>query len=213
MTATGSSALPPGEIVATGVSPDAYLQIYAAIFHEWVRGAVINVTPASLRHMLLTKYLLHLLDVYFELNPIGRALPAPFVMRLESVNSFREPDVQIILNGNPGQLTDTAMIGPADICIEVVSPESVVRDYGDKFEEYEKAGVREYWIIDPLRQRCDFNRLDTSGVYTVMPPDEVGDYQTPLLPRLALHVPTLWLDELPGALTIGQAVQKMWRKT
>ncbi len=207
---TRPASEPAGEIVATGVSVDAYLATYAATFHEWVRGVVINVTPASLRHTLLTKYLLHLLDVYFELNPIGRALPAPFVMRLENTNSFREPDIQVILNGNPGQLTDTAMIGPADICIEVVSPESVVRDYGDKFEEYEKAGVREYWIIDPLRQRCDFNRLDKTGIFAVSAPEEMGNYRTPLLPRLELHIPTLWINELPGALAIVQAVQKMW---
>jgi Uma2 family endonuclease len=101
------------------------------------------------------------------------------------------------------------MVGPADICIEVVSPESVARDYGDKFVEYEKAGVREYWIIDPLRQRCDFNRLDKSGVYAVVPLDETESYRTPLLRRLALHVPTLWLDELPGVLATTPIILKM----
>jgi Uma2 family endonuclease len=74
------------------------------------------------------------------------------------------------------------------------------------------AGVREYWIIDPIRQRAQFNRLDDSGethVYLPARPDAKDCYRTPLLPRLALHVPTLWLDDLPGIRATVQAVQTM----
>jgi Uma2 family endonuclease len=204
-----SLTLPAGEIVAVGVSADEYLARYAEHRYEWVKGAVIKMSPESLRHALIIKYLLRLLDAYFSLNPIGTVLDDPFVMRLEAAESYREPDLQVILNTNPGQLTDTAMIGPADICIEVVSPESGPRDYGDKFIEYEKASVKEYWIVDPLRRRCDFNRLAESGVYAACTPDDQGFYRTPLLPRLALHVPTLWQAELPDFFAIGQAVQAM----
>lgn len=64
-------------------------------------------------------------------------------------DTVREPDVQVILDNYPGEFTEIGMIGPADICIEIVSPESVTRDRGEKFSEYEQAGVTEYWIIDP----------------------------------------------------------------
>ncbi|MBI5961129.1 MAG: hypothetical protein HY866_20500, partial [Chloroflexi bacterium] len=69
--------------------------------------------------------------------------------------------------------------------------------------------VREYWIVDPLRQRCDFNRRESSSLYTVIRPEASGVYHTPLLPKLALHVPTLWIDPLPGALATAQGVQQM----
>ncbi len=197
------------EIVATGVSFEDYMARYAETFHEWIEGVVVKMSPVTLQHALLTQYLHQLFNAYFELNPIGRVLSEPFVMRLDAIGRVREPDLQVILNENPGQLTDTAMNGPADICIEVVSPKSVERDYGQKFLEYEKAGVREYWIIDPIRQRCDFNRLGDAGVYTDIVPDETDHYRTPLLPKLALHVPTLWQESLPGFFAIGQAVQAM----
>ncbi len=200
--------LPAGEIIAAGVSAEDYMARYAEHHHEWVKGAVIKMSPESLRHALIIKYLLRLLDACFSLNRIGTVLDEPFVMRLDE--SYREPDLQAILNTNPGHLTDTAMIGPADICIEVVSPESAPRDYGDKFIEYEKAGVQEYWIIDPLRRRCDFNRRGESDVYRVIDPDDQGFYSTPLLPRFMLHVPTLWESELPDFFAIGQAVQAMF---
>ncbi len=201
--------LPAGQIVAVNVSADEFMARYAETHHEWVRGMVLRMSPASLIHDALTSYLRKLLEAYFDLNPVGKVVSEPFVMRLEAAGSFREPDLQVILRDNPGELTDTAMIGPADICIEVVSPESVARDYGDKFAEYEKAGVREYWIIDPLRQRVQFNRLD-GDVYSAVALDENARYHTPLLPRLVVHVPTLWKDDLPGFFAIGQAVQAMF---
>jgi Uma2 family endonuclease len=201
--------LPAGEVIAIGVSVEDYMAHYAESFHEWVRGAVVKMSPISEQHDQLTAYFRHLFDIYFELNPVGRVRSAPFVMRLETAEISREPDLQVILNSNPGQLTPTAMIGPADICIEVVSPESGARDYGEKFEEYEKAGVREYWIIDPLRQEANFHRLQTTGLYARGHLDDQDNHRTPLLPRLALHVPTLWADPLPGVLATGQAVQAM----
>jgi hypothetical protein len=70
--------------------------------------------------------------------------------------------------------------------------------------------VREYWIIDPIRQRCLFNRLDTSGVYGLASPDDAGDYHTPLLPKLALHVPTLWQEALPDVVEIVRRMQGLF---
>jgi hypothetical protein len=77
-------------------------------------------------------------------------------------------------------------------------------DYGDKFAEYEKAGVKEYWIIDPLRQDARFYRLHESNLYTHIQPDESGHYRSPLLPSLVLHVETLWQEPQPDFFAIGQ---------
>jgi Uma2 family endonuclease len=198
-----------GGVVVAQVSAEEYMERYAADHYEWVKGVAIKMTPVSLKHDSLRHYLRQLLDAYFSLNPIGIVIGEPFVMRLETTASYREPDLQVILNSNPGNLTDTAMLGPADICIEVVSQESVTRDYGEKFEEYEKGGVGEYWIIDPAREVCHFYRLQESKLYTVCNPDEQGFYRTPRLPLLVLHVPTLWQEKLPDFFAIGQTVQEM----
>jgi Uma2 family endonuclease len=209
---TGSVVSPAGEVVAAQVSAEEYMERYAADHYEWVKGVVIKMTPVSLKHDSLRHYLRQLLDAYFSLNPIGVVIGEPFVMRLETTDSYREPDLQVLLNTNPSKLTDTALLGPADICIEVVSPESVARDYGEKFEEYEKGGVGEYWIIDPAREVCHFYRLQESKLYTVCSPDEQGFYRTPRLPHLVLHIPTLWQEKLPDFFAIGQAVQEMIEK-
>lgn len=200
----------PGEIVATNVSLEDYMAHYAAHHCEWVEGTVIKMTPASLEHNDILKYFTHLLDIYFELKPVGRLVLQPFVIRLPAVpDRRREPDLMVILNDNPHELHETYMDGPADIVIEVVSEESVERDHGEKFAEYEKGGVPEYWIVDPLRNETRFYRMDDHGRYRRFTEDSSGHYQTPALPGLKVHVPTLWQDKLPGPAATANAVQAM----
>jgi Uma2 family endonuclease len=202
-----------GEIIATDVSLETYLEYFAADFCEWVEGNVITMSPVYEDHDALSRYLARLLEAFFELKPIGRIRQAPFVMRLaEYPKRRREPDLQVILNTNPGTLTPTYMDGPADICIEIVSPESVERDHGDKFVEYEKGGVSEYWIIDSIHRDTRFYRLNDDGVYIRQTEDANGNYRTPNLPGLLLHVPTLWHDDLPGPGAVVEAVKVMLKK-
>lgn len=200
---------PLGQVVASGVSADDFMARYAAQHHEWVRGVVIKMSPAALRHVLLVRYLQNLLQACLTLNPIGQVIGDPFVMRIDATESRREPDLQVILNTNPGQLTETYMHGPADLCIEVVSDESTARDYGEKFEEYERGGVREYWIFDPLRAQALFYRRDEAGIYRLQALDDSRTYETALLPGLRLHEPTLWQEPLPDIVAIVDMVRAM----
>src|SRR5574341_344235 len=116
-------------VVARGVSFEEYLERYAADHYEWVAGEVIKMAPVHMRHDEISRYLDQLLSIYFELKPIGRIRRDPFAMRLPAAGVGREPDLQVVLNSNPN-MTPTYMDGPADVCIEVVSPESVERDHG-----------------------------------------------------------------------------------
>lgn len=195
------------------VSAEEHMERYAHDHYEWAQGVLVEMTPVNIRHGELAAYLMDVFRAYFALRPVGVVLREPFVMRLDVVEARREPDLQVILKGNPGNLTDTAMIGPADICVEIVSPESVARDYGQKFAEYEKAGVKEYWLVDPTRQAALFYRLNEEGIYKLIAPDEKGTYQTTLLPGLELHVPTLWQEELPDVMAIVETVRAMLGNT
>jgi len=48
---------------------------------------------------------------------------------------------------------------PADIAIEIVSPQTVARDRGEKYYEYARGAVREYWLIDPEARWAEFYHL------------------------------------------------------
>jgi Uma2 family endonuclease len=194
------------------ISPEEYMAQYAHDFYEWSEGRISPMTPVSDRHDALSRYLSFLLEAYLALRPIGRIKEAPFVLRLDAVKARREPDLMLILHDNPGQFTDTAMIGPADVCIEIVSLESTDRDYGTKFSEYETSGVREYWLIDPIRKQTIFRRLNTEGLYQEQRLDGQDNYSTPLLPDLKVHVPSLWQEPLPDIFAIGAGVKEMLGK-
>ncbi|MGQ9887342.1 MAG: Uma2 family endonuclease [Aggregatilineales bacterium] len=203
-------AVPPaGDVVTANVSEAEYLAQYAEQRYEWAREVVIKKSPVSLIHDKLVAYIRNLFEAYFTLRPIGDVVGDPFVMRLAAAESNREPDLQVILSDNRANLKDAYMDGPADICIEVVSLGSVAVDYGVKLEEYEKGGVGEYWIVDPIRHACLFYRMTEGEVYGLHLPAGDGSYTTPRLPGFALHVPTLWQQPLPDYGAVWQAVQTM----
>lgn len=192
----------------TGVTFEEYYDKYAHNHYEWVEGRLYKVTPAGLQHNDIIFYMGMLFDAYFALRPIGRRISSPFLLKL-SDEVAREPDLMVVLNDNSNTLTDTMMVGAPDICVEVVSPESVGRDRGTKFREYEAGGVREYWLIDPIRSEARFYRLGDKGYYAAHDPDASGNYTTPRLPDLVLHVPTLWQSPLPRTGAVAQSVEKM----
>lgn len=199
-----------GEIVAVDVPLDVYMAQYAEQHCEWIDGVVIRVSPSEIKHNKLIHYLYMLLDAYFELTSLGTVIGQPFVMRLpEFPKRRREPDLLVVLNSNPNDLKTTYLDGAADICIEVVSEESTVRDHGEKFREYEKGGVGEYWIIDYHRQECHFYRLTTERIYQRQAQSTDGTYQTPLLPRFVLDASTLLQTDLPQPIAVAKAVQAM----
>jgi len=202
--------LPAGDIIAAGVSLEDYMENYAANFCEWVEGYVIKMSPVHAIHDVLTYWLRQLFEAYFELRPIGVVRSQPFVMRLPAFpNRRREPDLLVVLDNNPYELKDTYMNGPADICIEIISEESVERDQVEKFNEYEKGGVTEYWLIDPLRKDALFYRLNEAGRYIRQNEGAQGSYIIRALPGLALHVPMLWQEQLPGPGATFADVQAM----
>jgi Uma2 family endonuclease len=192
----------------THVSEEEYLAKYAHDHYEWDNGELIKMSPATNQHNIVLIFLTYLFGAYFRYRPVGIFQIAPFLMRVDSIGLKREPDMQIILNDNPGQFTETAMLGPADICIEIVSPESMDRDYGTKLRLYEQAGVKEYWVLDYIRTSTHFYRLNDEGLYILQSP-EGGVYETPLLPGLRIDIAALWTPKLPDYYAVGEAVRAM----
>jgi Uma2 family endonuclease len=145
---------------------------------EWVDGEVYEVTPPSEEHARISTYLSHLLSGYVRRKGLGgRVYHAPFQMKL--ARSGREPDVLYVSRGTVARLQQGWLEGPGDLAIEVLSPESRIRDRREKFIEYQQAGVREYWLVDPAARAVEVFRLGADGVYEAAPlgepPPERGD--------------------------------------
>lgn len=171
---------------------------------EWVKEKVIVTSPASARHQHLTAFLASVLAAYVTTRDMGIVLSAPFQMKLPQ--SGREPDVLFLTTEHLPRLRKTYLDGAADLVVEIVSPESIGRDRGEKFYEYQEAGIPEYWLIDPEKRRAEFYHLDAAGAYQLAPPDAAGRYHARVPEGFWLDVAWLWQEPLPAveqaALTI-----------
>lgn len=84
-----------------------------------------------------------------------KVYPAPFCVRLpdgdeksdKDIKTVVEPDISIVCDQS--KLDEQGCIGAPDMIIEITSPSSARKDRLQKFYKYEKAGVREYWIVEP----------------------------------------------------------------
>jgi Uma2 family endonuclease len=82
--------------------------------------------------------------------------------------------------------------------VEIVSEDSRTRDRRDKYFEYETAGVREYWMVDPDNREARFLGLGPNGRYAPLPVDQSGVFRSTVLPGFWLRVEWLWQDPLPN---------------
>ncbi|MFN8633226.1 MAG: Uma2 family endonuclease [Chloroflexota bacterium] len=162
---------------------------------EWVDGEIVEMSPATDEHQRLAGFLYILLTLFVQRHGLGEVFQAPFRMRLPSRPSGREPDVLFINDAHADRVTHTFVNGPADLVIEVVSPESVSRDLGEKLAEYEHAGVPEYWVVDPLHGDERFYQLGDDGRYRMGVVDEDGIYTSRAVPGFRLRV--AWLRQRP----------------
>jgi Uma2 family endonuclease len=172
---------------------------------EWVDGEIILMSPSNVDHQRLSSFLNDLLKEYVRSHQLGEIFYAPVLMRLPTRPSGREPDLLFVATEHADRLRSTYIDGPADLVVEIVSPESDARDRGDKFVEYEAAGIPEYWLIDPMRRDAFFFQLGADGRYQRGSVDAEGVYQSAILPGLRLRVAWLWQRPLPLVGDIKQA--------
>ena len=166
---------------------------------DWVNGEMRIYPSRSLAHQSLLVFLLSVVGGFVEAMDLGCVLSAGYAMRASPTGNTREPDLVFVKRENERRLTYSHLAGPADIAIEIISPESAGRDYVDKFREYCDAGVPEYWVIDSRSgmPNADFFRIE-DGHYVRALPDTAGIYRSDTLPAFWLRLSWLWEDEPYG---------------
>lgn len=161
---------------------------------EWVDGQVIVMSPANVQHVNLTSFLISLMRIWVEDRDLGAVFGLELMTRL-SPRSRRVPDLVFVAKDRLQNLRRNHLEGPPDLAIEVVSPDSLVRDWREKYLDYQSAGLREYWVIDPANQRVEAYRL-VDGAYQEIVPDH-GHIDSCVLAGFYLRDEWLWRAELP----------------
>jgi Uma2 family endonuclease len=173
-------------------------------FVEWVDGEAIVFALPTLHHQQILGYLVSLISLFLSIYPSGECLMGPVEMKLSPTGNARVPDILFVATENQARIDEQRVNGAADLVIEIVDTETVRRDREEKLYDYQKNGVREYWVIDPRTDftRADFWVLDETGRYRPIPIAPDGIYHSTVLPNFKLNVNSLFEDELPDPIKV-----------
>lgn len=132
---------------------------------ELIDGQIYYMAPPSRKHQQTLLALSRVIADYIDHNNGSCEVDiAPFAVFLnENDKNYVEPDISVICSSD--KLTDQGCNGAPDWIIEIVSPGSRRMDYFTKLFKYRTAGVREYWIVDPEKNRItvyNFESEDTT---------------------------------------------------
>ena len=128
--------------------------------YEIIEGN-LYVSPApAFDHQIALARLFAAMHAFLEEHRLGIALPAPFDILLPGVASPIQPDLAVFFEGNAPRAGDKRFEGIPDLLVEVISPGSSRLDQFVKFAAYEKAGVPEYWMVNPKTRSVAVHHLD-----------------------------------------------------
>lgn len=186
------------------ISYEEYLQIAPENrLMEWVDGEIIEHMSASTIHQDYVSFLFTLINLFVGVFRLGKVYTAPYEVKLWDGGPAREPDILFVQRNRVINIDDQRLYGGPDLAVEIISPSSVRRDRFKKFGEYEKAGVKEYWLIDPRSRQLSFELFVLEDVgggkmeFVRMELDENGRFHSKILPGFWLNIDWLLAAALP----------------
>jgi len=169
---------------------------------EWVDGEVILMPPTSFDHSAVVTWLSILMGMHTSKHDLGTLTGPEFTARLHKRR--RVPDILFIAKNRQSIIQKNHAEGGPDLIVEVVSPDSQSRDRRDKYLEYQAAGVREYWVIDPASANAEFYGLQNAAF--VQLPELDGIFRSPVLEGFWLRTEWLWQNPLPNTYEIAKVI-------
>lgn len=139
---------------------------------ELIRGKIFKMSPApGSLHQQVSGNLFGLLWNYLHGKPC-LVFSAPFDVRLpnaqkgktdQDISTVVQPDLCVVCDRS--KIDERGCLGAPDWIIEILSHHTSAKDINEKFEVYEEAGVKEYWVVHPQEQTVLVYTLDKQGKY------------------------------------------------
>lgn len=159
--------------------------------HELINGKHYVSPSPSLPHQRIAGRIYLELANYLETRALGEAFIAPLDVKLSS-HDVVGPDVLVVLTEQSGMLTEHFVEGPPTIVVEVLSPGTSRRDRGIKRALYDRTGVKEYWLVDPVQRTVEQCTRGRDGLSRIRRFSTTETLVTPLLPAFSLALSRLF---------------------
>ena len=155
--------------------------------HELIDGEHYVTAAPNIRHQQILLELAFLIRRWLEDHRVGRVFMAPLDIVLSTFDVV-EPDLLYVSNARADALAGIHVRGAPDLVIEVASKGTRKRDETIKRRLYERAGVTEYWIVDPEIDAVRVYRREGErfGRAIELLRESQDTLETPLLPGLAM---------------------------
>lgn len=152
-----------------------YLELDGDVRFEVIDGHVFNMSPApSTKHQAVQRELLTEFTIYLrgkKCNVFGSPIDVCFTEDdndIKKIKEWVEPDIVVVCDKK--KIHEKRIVGVPDLVIEILSKSTAKKDKLIKFNRYQKAGVKEYWIVDPSNENIDVYLLESgsfnhSGIY------------------------------------------------
>ena len=136
---------------------------------EIIDGEAVMMAPPSTAHQLISGALFAQLHNFLE-GKKCQVIPAPFAVRLfekdgdspDDVDTMVEPDISVVCDRD--KLDGKGCKGAPDMVVEILSPSTHRHDRITKYNLYQRAGVREYWIVEPETQTVQVFLRNENGL-------------------------------------------------
>jgi Uma2 family endonuclease len=162
---------------------------------DLIDGVIHYEGPEDPETNLLHLWLLCLVNVFVEAKRLGRVFSFKVAFRLDDLNG-PEPDVAFIRAERAHVVEREYVDGRPDLVMEIVSPETVEQDYRLKREQYRRAGVPEFWLVDEAERKVVLLRLADDRKYREVRPRK-GVLASQVMPGFWLRPEWLWQTPRP----------------
>jgi Uma2 family endonuclease len=158
---------------------------------ELINGVMV-IAPAPLDiHEKLFGFLFSLLRDYIEEHDLGEVRGSRTGVELAAEEVY-QPDILFVAHDRLGIIERKGLVGAPDLVIEILSAGTASYDRGDKLRTYERAGVRELWMIDPYGPvGTEFYQI-VEGRFLPTTPDAQGVLHSIAIPGFLIDVTWLW---------------------
>ena len=157
---------------------------------ELVNGEVAVSPSPTPEHSHIDTELRALLHQHVKANALGKVFGD--VDTHFGEHDVRRPDIAYFTSDRLHLVGKKFIEGPPDLCVEILSPSTSTIDRVDKFQQYESAGVLNYWIIDPEPRTIEAFSLRRGKYVSVGRAQGTGRVKLPPFPNLEIVLDDLW---------------------
>jgi len=161
---------------------------------DLINGVIYMASPESPEANDLFGWLFTVVRLYARTKKLGNVYGSRVAFKLDEDHG-PEPDIAFVLTEHLDRVKRGRVEGPADLAVEIVSPESIQRDYYDKRDLYEEHGIPEYWIINEMDLNVTLLRLKKGKYHPVRP--KKGELHSKVLSGFWLRPEWLWQEPRP----------------